>query len=395
MGEAITFTAEEQKAILAEQTEEYRKWQNLDEGSLRADMNALIGRINEVTKLLDNVVSNRNYDETESAFESLYVNDLGPGGWVQNFYNLNWKDLGEYRDKGYVPPWYGNLPADQKKAFDAALSYFQDAYHVIKPMNEIRDNMTLLPLEMSYKLMRAYMNFEDAGFSEDMFHEINDDVSRVSELLNKSWSYMENQAMRAKEYYQQNAGRVSPDQLKSGYRQARIRDYQTLVEAYKLDRHFLKRSDGTFSVDSSWMADMKVIDKYTLQVSIVINISDVLKKILEAVQKISASLNESWKQVKENRFLSLVEALSNLNIAINSYCEAALNVWTNFKDRDNDAPYCFVKVLPAYSSFQSAYGFEAYTADPWQYGSNYYKIYQSAVSALNSHSQKFISVFPE
>ena len=239
------------------------------------------------------------------------------------------------------------------------------------------------------------MNFEDAGFSEDMFHEINDDVSRVSELLNKSWSYMENQAMRAKEYYQQNAGRVSPDQLKSGYRQARIRDYQTLVEAYKLDRHFLKRSDGTFSVDSSWMADMKVIDKYTLQVSIVINISDVLKKILEAVPKISASLNESWKQVKENRFLSLVEALSNLNIAINSYCEAALNVWTNFKERDNDAPYCFVKVLPAYSSFQSAYGFEAYTADPWQYGSNYYKIYQSAVSALNSHSQKFISVFPE
>ena len=38
MGDAITFTAEEQKAIVAEQIEEYSKWQNLDEGSLRADL---------------------------------------------------------------------------------------------------------------------------------------------------------------------------------------------------------------------------------------------------------------------------------------------------------------------------------------------------------------------
>ena len=395
MGDAITFTAEEQKAIVAEQTEEYRKWQNLDEGSLRTDLNALIGRINEVTKLLDSVVAYGNYDETEKAFESLYVNDLGPAGWVQNFYNLNWRELGEYRGKGYAPPWYGNLSADQKKSFDAAMAYFEDAYQVIKPMNELRDNMILLPLEMSYKLMRAYMNFEEAGFTEDMFHDINEDVSRVNELLNKSWSYMENQAMRAKEYYQQNAGRVSRDQLKSGYRQARIRDYQTLVEAYKLDKHFLKRSDGTFSVDSSWMADMKVIDKYTLQVSVVTKIDEVMKKIRDNVPKISADLNEAWKQVKENRFFALIEALSNLNVTISSYCEGAINVWTNFKDRDNDAPYCFVKILPAYSSFQSAYGFEAYTADPWHYGSSYYKIYQSAVNALNSHSQKFISAFPE
>lgn len=393
MGEAINFTEEEQKALIAEQIEEYRKWQNLDEGSLRADLTALINRINAVTKLLNSVVVNRNYDETESAFESLYVNDLGPGGWVQNFYNLNWRDLGEYRGKGYAPPWYGTLPKEQQKAFDAAMAYFEDAYHLIKPMNEIRDNMILLPLENGYKLMSAYMNFEDAGFTEDVFHTIDGDVRTLSELLNKSWSYMEDQARLAREYYRQNAGKTSEDSLRSGYRQARIRDYQTLVEAYKLDR-FMERSDGTFSVDAGWMADMKVIDKYTLQVSIVENISDVMKKIREGVPKINVSLNESYKQVKENRFLALINALRELNMAIDGFCEGALNVWTHFKDRDNDAPYCFIKVLPAYSSFKPAYGFEAYTADPWHDGSNYYKIYESAVNALNSQAQKFISVSP-
>ncbi len=394
MGEAINFTEEEQKALVAEQIEEYRKWQNLDEGSLRADLTALINRINAVTKLLENVVVYRNYDETESAFESLYVNDLGPGGWVQNFYNLNWRDLGEYRGKGYAPPWYGTLPKEQQKAFDAAMAYFEDAYHLIKPMNEIRDNMILLPLENGYKLMRAYMNFEDAGFTEDMFHAIDDDVRSVNELLNKSWSYMEDQARLAREYYRQNAGKTSEDSLRNGYRQARIQDYQILLESYKLDKHFMKRGDGSFSVDSGWMADMKVIDKYTLQVSVVENISDVMKKIRENVPKINVSLNEAYKQVKENRFLALINALRELNMAVDGFCEGGLNVWTNFKNRDNDAPYCFVKILPAFSSFQPAYGFEAFKADPWQDGSSYYDIYESAVRAINSHAKKFISAAP-
>ncbi|MBQ1325815.1 MAG: hypothetical protein IIY52_07380 [Solobacterium sp.] len=365
-------------------------WENLDENAIKKEITGLITRINNVSRLLERMVYDNDYEKTNKAYSDLWMQDLSPSGFVPLFCSTNAGTFAKFTDEGSAPPWYGNLSAEEKKAFDASQHFYADAAKLVKPMEQLRELMMLMMLSKPFKYMRTTLNFDEAGYNEDLYHKINQDVLDLNDLLNKSWDALDRQPLSAERYYNSNAGGIDRDRLIQGYRQARLQDYQTIVSSYKMNDRFTMRSDGTFSVSPGFLADMKVIDKYTLQISIIGNIEDDMKHTLETCPKITAVLNEVWNNLKTEHFKALTDTLGTLNTALYEFAEGGLNVWNCYKNRDDDAPYCFIRILPAFSGVSGRYGFQALNADPWHDGTWFYQLYQSAAKALSEHCRDYV-----
>ena len=365
-------------------------WESLDENIIKTEINGLATRIINVTKLLERMVYNNDFDKTQQEFDKLWMEDFGSGGFVPAFFNANEGTFGKFKDESSAPPWYGNLSAEEKKAFDTSQHYFSDDEALVKPMAALRQIMMLLPLKNSFKFMRITLNFDEAGYNEDLFHKIDDDMMELSDLFNKNWDVLEGRAYNSKRYYEENYKRLDKSSLNTGYRQARLKDYLSELEASKLRGRFYSLGNGKFAVDSGFLADMKVIDKYTAQISALDNIESDMKETIENCKKLAAMLNETVKVLKTAHYQAIADNLSGLNREIMDYAEGGLNVWTCYKNRDTDAPYCFVRKLPAFSKMNGKYSLYPLSSDPWHDGTDFYRLYQNAASSLGDHCYDYV-----
>ena len=366
-------------------------WESLDENSIKTEITELISRIENVSKLLDRMVAANDYDNTSKAYDKLWMEDFGSGGFVPAFYNVNKGTFSKFLDGSSAPPWYGNLSAEEKKSFDASQHYFSDASQLIKPIADLREVMMLILLSDSFKFMRSVLNFSEAGFYETLYHDINQDVLDVSGLLNKSWSQLDSNSSLSARFYREHYQSMSSDQLKSGYLKASIQDHQTAVQAFKAKDRFIPNSNGTYSVNPGFLADMKVIDIYTTEISTLRNIGDGMQNALDSIPKISESLNNAWKNVKTGHFYALIDALDKLKKVIYDFAAAGEHVWSSYKNRDDEAPYCFIRILPAFSNVSGNYGFYSLAADPWYDGTQFYQLYKSAAEALGKQCQDYVN----
>ena len=365
-------------------------WESLDEGAINAEIAGLSSRIEKLNVMLDRMVYKNDYDDTSKAFNNFWMQDLSMSGFVAAFYNSNKSTFAKYLDENSAPPWYHNLSTEEKKAFDASQHYFGDAAALLKPMEDMRKLMMLLPLKDSFRLMRTTLNFDEAGYGRDLFDKINRDVEAVNELLTTSWGQLESRAFASKRYYDANVGSLGREQLNKGYREARLRDYDEEVKMSAAGKRFIPRGDGKFNVEAGFLADMKVIDKYTLQIAAIPNVVDDLKKTQEACGQVTAEIDAAWKKMKTPLFKNLADTLDKLRRTIYEYAGGGINVWQSYRNRDDDSPYCFIKILPAFSRVQGSYGFNPRSTDPWHEGSEYYEIYQSAARALADHCKDFV-----
>ena len=64
-------------------------WENLDEGQIKDELSGLIKRINNVSALLEKMVADSDYDNTEKYFTRLITEDLSMSGFVRLFYTNN------------------------------------------------------------------------------------------------------------------------------------------------------------------------------------------------------------------------------------------------------------------------------------------------------------------
>ena len=369
---------------------EPNSWESLDENMIKTEINGLATRIINVTKLLERMVYNNDFDKTQQDFDKLWMEDFGANGFVPAFFNVNEGTFGKFKDESSAPPWYGNLSAEEKKAFDTSQHYFSDDEALVKPMAALRQIMMLLPLKNSFKFMRITLNFDEAGYNEDLYHKIDDDMMELSDLFNKSWDVLESHAYNSKRYFEENYKKLDKSSLNNGYRQARLKDYIAELETSKLRGRFISRGNGKFSVDSGFLADMKVIDKYTMQIASLDNIESDMKETIENCKKLAATLNETVKVLKTAHYLALADNLSQLNHGIMDYAEGGLNVWNCYKNRDTDSPYCFVRKLPAFGKMSGKYSLYPLSTDPWHDGTDFYRLYQNAAESLGDHCYDYV-----
>ncbi len=369
---------------------EPQSWENLNEGIIKGEIGGLISRLNNVSALVEQMAYKNDYDKTSQEFENLWFNDLSTAGWIQSFLNANKGVMAELRHESVRPGWYPGMSPERQKNFDAALQHYKDLTKLSGILNELQKMMMLFPLKGGFKFQRVTMNFYDADFNEDLYLKINNDMQEVNQLLRTSWDGLERNAYRSQRYYQDKSGKVSMDELVKGYHQARLADYQSIVQAFKSPVSFIARSDGTFTVKPDILAEANVIDKYTREVSTLDGIEDDTKKAMEECTNLLAGINAVYGELKSPTTLTLIDALRTFIRTLNDFAETSLHVFTSFKNRDTEAPYCFVRKLPVFSEMNGAYSFSPITSDPWHDGTSFYSLYQSAVRALSEHCRDFV-----
>ena len=365
-------------------------WENIDENWVKSEIQGLVTRISNVSTLLDKVVYDNNFEKTDKEYGDLWMNDLGASGWVSYYVNTNSDNFEPFIRKNTYPSWYGTSTPEQKKNYDMARKVFAESSHVLKPMEELRKLMMLLPLKAAFTYMRITLNFDEAGLGEALYSRINKDMLGVSQVLNQSWDTFERTAYASQRFYNENGGKLSRSDMISGYRKARMRDYQTGLESLKLNASFDVRSDGSVSAKPDILAETQVIDMFTEKIASLSNIEDDMKKTMDDCAKLSATLNAAAKELSTPYFLSLLDALYHLKDKIYDYCEGGLNVYTCYKNHDDDQPYLFVKPLPAFGSIKSAYGFGPISGDPWKDGTQFNKLYRDAAYALSAHCREAV-----
>lgn len=370
-------------------TKDDMSWESATEGSIKNEISALSSRLSNAVSLLYSMVYKNDYDNTEDAYSYIWMNDFSAGGFITSFYNTNKNALAAYTGSN-VPSWYHQANPETQKAFTASARFFSDFSLLVKPFENLRKLMMLYPLKDSFRYQRITLNLDEAGLGIEFYQSINTDVSEVSRIINQSWDTMERNATISRRYYSEKGGSVARSDFIQGYRKARLKDYEGEYETSSIRKSFDMRSDGSFTVKPSVLAKAIVVDKYTTQLTTLNGIEDDVKDAMKNCAAIRESIQVNYDKFKTQECHQLVESIFKFIQEIYDFAEASLNVYTCYKNKDDDQPYCFERVLPAFSSMKANYGFEPLTADPWHDGTQYEKLYRKAANALSQHCKDFV-----
>jgi len=365
-------------------------WEFLDEGSIKKELDALISRLGETAVYLDKFAHTNEYEKMSQLFKDCWVKELGPEGWIGSYLLINADSFDKPASGGSKPDSYNGLSLEDKKAFDMCLNYYREFKSLQGTFEKIRKIMMVFPLSRGFKLIRFTLNFMDAGYDESVYKEADDNLNRVCEILNKSWDYWERCAIRANDFYKANSGKLGKSDLNRGYREARIRDFQQEVEILMKEKTFVPYTNGTFSVELNHLMEYMIIDEYTIKIASLPNVSDDMDNASQGCKEVLNELNKIYEGIKTDHGLKLVDALRKLVHAIDEFAVLSSTVFKRFKDRDDEAPFCFVKKPSSFSKMNGKYGFVAPGGDPWHDGTQFRTVFERAAKALSDLCQDFV-----
>ena len=394
MANEINFTYEEQQELIKQQIQDGKEaslWMNLDEGQLNNEITGLTSRINNVTTLVNRMVEASDYDNTDNFFSALWMNDFGVSGFIPDFIRNN-KDMLEQHKQGTSRPnWFHDLTPEHQHTYDIAIHYYKDCQYIAPVLEEMRKLMMLYPLKTGFQLQRLTANCLEAGFDDYQYAKIDNDMKEVAAFLKRSWDNMERYATRSASYYEQNYRTKGKDELARGYHLARIADYQAQFKATRAYDSFLEYADGSYGIKSAVLAKMKVLDKYTEKIAQIEHLEDDAKTAIEQVRKV---VNEILPEANKNCYLKnmqqLAYSLNSLADTLFHFADDTLNMFLRYKERDTDAPYCYMRKLSAFSEMNGNYGLTPQTSDPWHDGTQFFNLYNMAALALSDHSEDFV-----
>ncbi len=392
MADGYDFTEDDEE--INAQREDAKKeelWDNLSEKAMAGALNSLNSRVSACYKQLTMMIGENDYVKTKDMLDALVMKDLSTEGWLCTFYNINKDAFLHYNPKS-KPTWYDALSAELKKTYDAGLVYYSDVKHLMVVGLSLYALIQHLRLEDGFRLIRVKDNFESAGFDVNLYKRINNDVARISNLINREWREIENSAQKARKFINDNLGKISSLELKKGYYAARIEDYRTIYRYSGLDDSFFASSDGEhYNPNPQLLVKADVIDRYTYRIAQTSDLKDPMQRTINECKRIrTEDIAEAEKACTTQAAQFLCAAFGSLTEAISDFAEMALETYVNFKEGKDIAPYCFMKKLSNLSTAKPNYGFNPNTSDPWDNGTYYADIYREAAQAIGAHCRLFV-----
>lgn len=370
-------------------------WRTMNRTMVEAESSGFSSAVHKAAQKVRDLCISNSYDETANEFNNVCRNLLGRNSWIQQYYYANEKTFAPYMKNDSRPSGFYDMSGEDQIAFDYGLKCQKDASACCKPLDQLQLLMITVPLKSTFRLVRATINLDDAGFDEPLYKQIDDDVREIAVFVNKNWDSFERISNSASErFYKENKGRMSPSDLQAGYRKARLRDYKTTFEAYcvKASKDFKCNDYCTFSMDLNYYACMLVIDEYMKDVAEIVksDFGEKLENSIKESQKLAAVFNSRMAKCKEDAFIMSMTAAETLNYAIGEFCQLGLDIFNNYKSLISAAPYCFMKKLPSSDSLNSKYGLKPMSGDPLSEGTHYAPLISSAASALTQHCRDFV-----
>ena len=136
---------------------------------------------------------------------------------------------------------------------------------------------------------------------------------------------------------------------------------------------------------------MKVLDKYTEKIAQIEHLEVDTKTAIESARKITNELlPAAYKNCYLKNMQALTNSLSSLIDTLYHFADDTLNMILQYKDRDTEAPYCYMRKLSAFGEMDGRYGLTPQTSDPWHDGTQFFNLYNMAALALSDHSEDFV-----
>lgn len=371
------------------------EWENADENGILKELQGFSERCNAATKQLKAMFANNECKKTEDILESLAYGDLGSEGWIAQFHTTNMDSFSKYLNGG-KPSWYSDLTTDRQKKYDMVMDYYRDTAYLKSSCSDLSkillDLVDRQILRDGFRVGYMIFNFEDAGINEKTFKTLETDVLMVSKRINQNWGNAERMAETAKRYLEDNRDRMEFSALKTGYRNARLKDYISDFQSTSLSTSFGVLSDGSFYVKADILSKMRVIDRYTNRLAQSDYLEDVMKKLIEDLKNIlNKQLMPFEKDAKTEWCGNASFCLRRLINALIEYAQTVLDVLKQYQDADpNKSPFCFMGIPGVYSSVQSKYGLNPNRDDPWDKGSRFTDLYVMEAVALTEHCEEFV-----
>ena len=390
----LDFTEDTERLVKQsiEDAKQAEVWENLDEKSITNEIFGVNQRITDAFNHLKRMVEDNDYENTDAMITALWIKDLSGEGWLRSFHRTNQSVFPAAANNSSKPGWYASLSSEKKKAYDVAQSYFQDTMWLLNVCNDCYEILRDLPLSYGFKLLRLKENFDEAGFTYELYHSIDDEMKSVSAQLAHTTDDLERTAYTATQFLKDNMGRLSKSDLSRGYVQARVKDYQEYIRTRGILQSFVPHSDGTYTIKSDMLAKLGVIDKYTEKMSEMGDFQDRLNKTMDMCKKtISGSLASAEKSCRTSSCKDLTAAFHFLLDAIMEFAQLSYDTFQYFRQESDGEPYCFMKKLSALNRVTEKYSFHPDTSSPWDSGTHFREMYQLAAKALGEHCKDFSS----
>ncbi|MBR6332259.1 MAG: hypothetical protein IKR78_03900 [Dehalococcoidales bacterium] len=391
MADGYDFT-EDDEEINAQREDAKRaeQWENLNEKVMAGALNSLNSRVSACSLQLSRMINENDYVKTKDMLDALMMKDLSSEGWLFTFYNTNKEAFLDYTPGKSHPSWYDGLSADMKKTYDVGLQYYSDVKKLVIIGSSIFMVLRTLRLADGFKLIRVKDNFESAGFDVSLYKRIDNDVQRISNLLNRDWIELENYTQKSRKYIDDNLSKLPKSELEKGYRAERLAEYSTLFKNSGLAESFVATDSEHFSPRPDILVKAAVIDEYTTKISQTLEIKDPMQKTINECRQISTEeIVDAEKKCTTQAAQFLCSAFDLLLKAISDFAEMALETYVNFQEAKDEAPYCFMKQLKSMSVVKPKYSFNPSTSDPWENGTYYEDLYIGAAQALGSQARLF------
>ena len=360
------------------------QWENMTPEVLRFELMGLNNRFSEFANLLRELITSNDYSKAMEKRDALLQSDLSKAGWLSRFHTLNSDSFSKFMNGPGRPAWYSDLTPEKKKQYETVLEYYKDTFYLLNACDALTKLLLELPIKSGFKLLCLVRNFDKAGFDSKMYSEIAWDVKSVSALMAMSSSDFDRKAEKSRTYYEANRARLSKPELIRGYRQERIRDYQACVKDAMDTSNFVEHSGGRYTVKSSLLARLAVIDNYTYELSLMKDLNEQMeKKSDESAQILQKEVGHCLKNCKMELTKGLAAAFASAVEAVKEFADECTGTIDDFHNESFKTPYCFM-IQPAYfDRIVQNFSFRPQIKDPWEKGTNFREIYQMAARALS------------
>ena len=383
------FTEDDTELIAQEEARQADLWENLDENAILSEINGLITRVTTLSRELDRVVLDNNYEKVAELIKALRTKDLSAESWIDQFYITNRETFKNTTGPQWMI-WFNNLSKEKQDRFRIVQEYYKDAGALLDTTGRLWEILGYLPLKNGFKLQRLKDNLEKSGASQQTYDDINEGLKLFSDQINQDWAAMERNAERCAMYYEANKDKMPPEKLAFYYYEERLKDYLDNFKKNPANGHIVHRGKGVFGVNPTTYANMGGLDRYTSAIAWMSDIRGEANNVIDRANKVlTGEIPAAEKACKTKACQSLVVAYQMLVETVITFAEFSRDTYEGFKEGAR-FPYCFMKKLSSYGSVKPRYSYHPDASDPWEAGTSYREIYEQAANAITQHCKDFV-----
>lgn len=331
---------------------------------------------NACSQLEEMTYDGGDYEKTNEALSALRDGELTRGSRIYNY-------LKDYEALfGKSSNQYGN-------GYSIEFSDYSKYWNELNTIWPFCEDICLMLIEQfkwlehGFDLLKAKSNFEKAGYKKDLFDSIDDDLVKVYEF---TCDYLSSEAKLSKNVFRDGK---TEQEFRSEYEKARIEDYNNLFKHYMVNSSFTYNpSSNTFILNPKRAAQVSTLDDYTFSV---VELKDSKSDMENSVDHCDSLINRKIEGITIPACLELVRLLYSLVTLSQTFAKLCSEIFENFMNAKDEAPYCFMKKL---TSLDDVSGYELdnlVKEDPTKYGTFYRDTYMKMAETLAEHRYEFLN----